>query len=347
MSHLIHGGCSQRVFRYVGVIGRYAGMIGLSLALPLLGTGASTFGQTKKVAEETVTGTLDVVEKKGKTAKITVKREDGDELEVMLTPKMRLMIEGAGDRDCLRPNTVVECDATMSNNLFFSSVFRVYVGAGQPQVGAQRDPMAPDQYRLIGQVLAVDETGMMFNLGPQGGGQQRLNFDNGQVSKVTIVSADVNFLEEGLDVELTGLMRAGKLLPSSIKVARKEAFAADDLFTNSKTAARSKSAAAKTAVAKKSKPGSEGDAPAGADPFGVMGKKDVKAKGTTKDKPLQVPDPFGAASKDTKGSAVKPVEAADPFATGKKDAKSPGEKPKAAPSEAADPFGAGKKTDKK
>jgi hypothetical protein len=317
MSHLNHGGWSERLVRYAGV---------LAIVLSVSGSASVACAQTKKVAEETVNGTLGTVEKKGKTAKITVSRDDGDNLEVMLTPKMRLMIEGAGDRECLRPNTVVECDATMSNNLFFSSVFRVYVGLGQPQVGAQRDPMAPDQYKLIGQVLAVDETGLMVNLGPQGGGQKRLNFDNaGQVSKVTVVSSDVNFLEEGQDIELTGLMRAGKLLPASIKVTRKEPFTADDLFTNSKTAAKSKAAAAKTAASKKTKAGADGDTSAGADPFGVMGKKDVKSKGSTKDKPLSVSDPFGAAKKDTKAPATNPAK----------------------PVEAADPFGAGKKTDKK
>jgi hypothetical protein len=305
---------------------RWAALVAVTLMWLSPGDAGIAQAQSKKVAEETVSGTLAAVEKKGKTAKITVKRDDGDDIELTLTPKMRLMIEGPGDRECLRPNTVVECEAVVSNSLFFSSSFRVHVGQGAPQVGAQRDPQVAEQYKLSALVTGVDETGLMLNLGPQGGGQKRLNYDNGVVSKVVVVTSDVNFLEEGMEVELTGLMRAGKLLPSSIKATRKEPFKVDDLFGNAKTATKGK-ATPKSAAAKKTKAGADGEAVGDADPFGVMSKKDGKTpKGGVKEPPL---------------------EAADPFSVGKKDGKAPPEKPKDAPTEAADPFGVGKKGEKK
>ena len=60
-------------------------------------TGVAFAQATKsKVAAETIKGKVSAVEVKGKTAKVTISREDGDDLDVLVTPKLAFGVEGKG-----------------------------------------------------------------------------------------------------------------------------------------------------------------------------------------------------------------------------------------------------------
>jgi hypothetical protein len=277
--HRTLGGCDlgaiARAFpRTLLVLALGFGEFGFGAFRP--GTTGAAFAQAtkSKVAAETIKGKVSAVEVKGKTAKVTISREDGDDLDVLVTPKMAFGVEGTGTLECLRPGVVVSTDGTLSNQQLFCSEFTAYIGGASPPAGAVQDPGSETLWKVVGQILSGDEMGLNCNLGA--GGQKRLLFDTAAPTKVKIIVADVKFLAVDQEAEVTGTMRGTKFLASALKTTAEKEFTPDDLFGGNKVV---KAKAPKAAAnAKKTKGDAAGDAaPAGesADPFGVL-KKDAK-----------------------------------------------------------------------
>ena len=238
-------------------------------------TGVAFAQATKsKVAAETIKGKVSAVEVKGKTAKVTISREDGDDLDVLVTPKLAFGVEGKGTLECLRPGVVVSTDGTLSNQQLFCSEFTVHIGGVIPPAGAVQEPGDDTSWKVVGQILSGDEMGLNCNLGA--GGQKRLLFETAAPTTVKVIVADVKFLAVDQEAEVTGTMRGTKFLASALKTTAEKEFTPDDLFGGNKVVKAKVPKAA--ANAKKTKGDVEGDAgPAGesADPFGVL-KKDAK-----------------------------------------------------------------------
>ena len=141
----------------------------------------------------------------------------------------------------------------------------------------------------------------MVNFGARG--VRRVMFDSAANITVKVISSDVNYLVEGSEVELEGIQRGTKFLPSAVKVTHKDPFKAEELFANQKTAKTKTPPEPKTA-AKETKHGLK-EAPGGAaagsedDPFGVM-KKDTK------------PAPKGKTTKPEPAPKAEPTEKAEP-----------------------------------
>jgi hypothetical protein len=76
-------------------------------------------------ATESLSGKVGAVEVKGKTVKLTVRMEVGDQT-YDLPPKVELEVVSAGDDACLAPGLVVKVDAIESNKVFFATALSVY-----------------------------------------------------------------------------------------------------------------------------------------------------------------------------------------------------------------------------
>lgn len=282
--------------------------------------------KSKKSGSDTekILGTVSSVEKKGKTAKLTVTKKDGgDDIEINILPKTAFAVVASGDVTFLRPQNMVSAEALVSNDKLFAGTFTVYVGI-KPEPKMQQDPMNESCYRICGLITAADKDGLVVDLP---GGPQQVLFEQAGNVKVTVNSGDAALAAEGAPVELEGATKVGKFLPSKITVTLAEPFKAEDVFANDKSSAASKAkaaAAAKTAASKTSKttkttktkedaaaPGDPAASVQAADPFGVIKKKDTK-----KDSKTKAADEMDADKADKKGDKKaapkkKPSDAAE------------------------------------
>ena len=102
---------------------------------------------------EKIGGKVTEIEKKGKAVTLTIEKEDGNQMEVLVTPKLKLEITGKGDASFFQPKTWVSSESVFkSNNELFGRQFTVHLGAA-PQPHVKPDSTAPDVYHVAGQVM--------------------------------------------------------------------------------------------------------------------------------------------------------------------------------------------------
>lgn len=223
-----------------------------------------------------VPGKIVAVERKGKVATLTVEKEGGEKLEVLVpSTKVTFGIVGKGDVAFIRPGTMVSTTAVQSQNQLFAKEFTVFLGSRTaPRV--VQDPMKPTEYQVFGAVTAVDDDSVSLNFGPPAG-VRKIMFDKaGDGIVVNVNSSDPALAVEGAAVEMEGLTRSGKFLPSGLTVTLADPLKADDVFNaDAKAKTPPKTAASKpaTKAGKAAEPAVDTS-----DPFGLLKKKDEKAK---------------------------------------------------------------------
>jgi hypothetical protein len=241
----------------------------------------------KKVEAETKSGKLTSVEKKGKAAAVKVETDDGEMLEVQVTPRMQFAIEAPGEKDILRQGTWVSCtNIVQVNNLFFAKDFLVHIGS-TPRAGAQKN--MNNSWDVAGQIGAVAEDSITLRTGA------KIMFDEGQCN-VKVMTNDVGLLEEGAAAQVEGTKRGEKFLTQRMLVKLETTLTAEDVYG----AAKGK---AKKTAAKTTKTTADGEAPKASDPFATKPKQ-------TGDAAPKANDPFAAKPKQTGEAAPKPT---DPF----------------------------------
>ena len=241
----------------------------------------------KKVETEKKSGKLTSVEKKGKAAAVKLETDDGETLEVQVTPRMQFAIEAPGEKDILRPATWVSCtNIVQVNNLFFAKDFLVHIGPA-PRAGAQKN--MNNSWDVAGQIGAVADDSITLRTGA------KIMFDEGECN-VKVMTNDVSLLEEGAAAEVEGTRRGEKFLPLRMLVTLDTTLTAEDVHG----AVKGK---AKKTTAKSTKTGEKGDPTKAADPFA----KKPEQTGTAAPKPV---DPFAKKPQQTGEAAPKPT---DPF----------------------------------
>jgi hypothetical protein len=226
---------------------------------------------------------------------LTVEEADGEKLKVDVTSKMKFMVRGTGDTGFLKhPKAVVSSDSVFSaNRQFFGKKFTVHLG-NSPAALFEQDENNAEVYHIAGPIVDCDETSFAINVS---GEPYKVNFEQGAELSVAIESTDPDHASVGSPVEVEGTTRGGKFHAISVVVNLERPLVADEVFAaGDKKGAKSKTTAASKTAKKPAKTGDKGDnedmaekgddAPAadplkpgsGADPFGVLNKKDPKKK---------------------------------------------------------------------
>lgn len=241
---------------------------------------AAQTSKSKKPANEPqkIPGKVVAHESKGKLTTLTIQKEGGDKQEIPVKPPLAFSVVGKGDVGFFRPGVMVSATAVMSNNQLFAKEYTVHIGS-KPPVKVTRDPNADTVYQICGMVTAADEDSVTLNFGNQGG-VQKVTLEK-EALVITVRSIDPDLAVEGAAVEIEGLTRAGKFLPTVLTVTLAEPLKAEDVFPADPKAKGAEKKTAKATAPKTSKTTkSKDDAPAGdtADPFGLLKKKDDKGK---------------------------------------------------------------------
>jgi hypothetical protein len=260
---------------------------------------------------EKKTGKIAEVEKKGKTATITIEESDGEKFDVLVTAKTNFLVHGKGDVSFFKHgNMFVSSDEVVRNaatNYLHGRKFKIHLGGKGPGERVEADPANPELCKIAGTVVDADEESFTFEAE---GAPYKVGFDQGGVD-VSIESTEPEHAVVGAQVEVEGATRAGKFHPTAIVVTLDKPLTASEAFAGSdKKSAKSKAGSSKTAgkktTAKNDKGGDKaadkgdeaGDkGKASADPFGVLdggnAKKDTKkekAKPAPKKKPTDAGD---------------------------------------------------------
>jgi hypothetical protein len=243
-------------------------------------------GKSKKGNEaEKVNGTVTEIEKKGKATTLSIDKEGGGNLEVLVTPRLKFSVTGNGDTGLIQPKSVLSSEKIVkTNNELFGHQFTLHVG-NPPPFSVKREPGGGDWYHVCGQVVAMDDKSVTLNFGASGG-TQKLTFEEGTEPEVTVISNDPDLVVEGSKVELEGMTRGSKFIPSKVTVTLEKPLTIDDLQAASNDKKASKTKGAATAKGGKKPAKAKTDEPEGiptedtADPFGVLGKKEGKEAGS-------------------------------------------------------------------
>lgn len=286
---------------------------------------ASALAQTKskKSADsEKILGKIASVEKKGKTAKLSITKDDGgDTLEISILPKTVFAVVAPGDTSFLMKSLYVSGKALKNNDKLLLDALTVYVGI-KPELKFAQDPDSQSECDLCGLITDVGQDALTVDVGGTVGLVQVVV---PATAKVTVNSGDAALASEGNPVVLEGATRLGKFLPSKVTITLDKPLKVEDVLGNdkSKTASKTKTSTAKTTAKSKTTKtkddaATEGDAQApAADPFGLIKKKDTKSKAKTSDKPADKSEAKDADKKEgDKASDKKP-------ATSSKDAAKP------------------------
>ncbi|MGQ0637130.1 MAG: hypothetical protein ACT4QC_21185 [Planctomycetaceae bacterium] len=257
-------------------------------ALPTVGLYAQGAKGKKGPAEaERVVGKISSLERKGKTVTLTVAKEAGGSLDVLLTPKLRPEITAKGDASLFQQGRLVASDSlVMSNGELFGRKFSVYLSEAPREPLFSKDPQNEGVWHLCGQVVAVEPASITLNYG---GSIKKVSFEQGGELEVTAYTQDAELIVEGSAVELEGNARAGRFITQRVAVTRDKPLTADELAgANDKKGAKTKAAPAARGGRKAGKDRNEDSEaeppPQGNDPFGVLGGKDGKGSDGAKPK---------------------------------------------------------------
>ncbi len=261
-----------------------------------LPTAASAQGaKSKKGAADGAkkTGKVAEVEKKGKTATLTIEESDGEKFDVVITAKTNFIVNGKGDVSFFKHGSMfVSSDEVVrnpANDYLHGKKFTIYLGGKGPGERVEPDPMNPEVCKIAGSVVDADEESFTFEAQ---GTPYKVGFDPAGVD-ISVESTDPEHAAVGSPVEVEGTTRSGKFHPTAIVVTLDKPMSASEVFAaGDKKSAKSKTGAktaGKKTTAKTDKGGDKsadkGDDDKGkgsADPFGVLdngsGKKDAKKK---------------------------------------------------------------------
>jgi hypothetical protein len=278
----------------------------LSACLPAITSAQS--GKAKKGAAEPEkkSGTIAAVEKKGKTATITVEEADGEKFDVPINAKSNFVVHGKGDTTFFKHSGLfVSADDVVrnpTNGYMHGRKFKIFIGGKGPGERLEQDPLSAEVCKIAGPVVDADDESFSFEAE---GGVHKVGLDPAGVD-VSVESTEIDHAVVGSEIEVAGTTRAGKFSPTGITVTLEKPMSATEAFAGEKKTAKSKSGSkttGKKTTAKNDKADKTGDKGADAndkgkvdtkDPFGVN-KVDDNDDGSKKDpkdtKPGKTPAP--------------------------------------------------------
>ena len=262
--------------------------------------------QAKKKAgtdHEKKTGKVAAVEKKGKSAVLTVEESGGDKLEVQLNSRIKFVVNGTGDAEFFKhPRAFVSSDSVFTaNRQYFGRKFTIHIGHNS-QAKFEPDENNAEVFHIAGPIVDCDESSFTIDVEGQ---PCKVSFEQGADLTVAIVSSEPEHAVVGSPVEVEGMTRAGKFVPSAVVVNLDRPLTAEDAFgaEGEKKPGKTKTTAGKTtkktAKADKADKGDKGT------------KDDDAAKGddapATTDPIKPSTDPFGVLNDNKKGPKKKPA----------------------------------------
>lgn len=235
-----------------------------------------------------VMGKILSVERKGTSAKVTVDRYDGGQLDLTWNKASHFYVQAKGDDKYFRKGVWVSTTARKERESYYADNFLVHVKANLSPY-ARKDPRTND-WEICGTLVAYDKNAVTISGGAQG--VVRVMLDNKALDNIKVAIASPDYVEEGSEVELEGVMRGKKFMPSKVMVKLDRMIPADQAFSKKKVEPLNKGTATKE---------KEADGKS-AEPKGKpapRGKKQADAQ------PLPNPDPFGVLSGDNNAKGKK------------------------------------------
>lgn len=266
----------------------------------------------KQQEVETVRGVVKSTERKGKTVRLKIQKEEGEELDLQVGAgsKVQFALVAKGDRDFFKPGVRFQTTATMVNNQLIGREFVVFDGIAPVGVTTQ-DQSRQDVFEVTGVVIQSGEDGLAANIGPAFG-NQTIAFEKGVGLHVQVRTANAELIPADAKIVIEGLMRGQKFQPMRAQVELTTYLDVEKVFP-SKKAPKPKVAKSKTkgtGAAKGATP------PVAQDPFGLNSGDKPK----TDEKPgTEKPDTDKPAEGTPTNAAEKPAD----------DAPKSGEQPKA------------------
>ncbi len=202
----------------------------LTTCLPA-GARAQASKSKKGPEKEHKTGTIAQVEKKGKTATLTIEESDGEKFDLMVTAKTPLLIKGRGDVGFFKHSPVfVSSDSVVmneGNKYLHGKKFTIHLGGKPPAEVFGPSETSPEVYNIAGPVVDSAEDSFTFEAL---GTTYKVGFDQGVAPDIDVESTEPEHAAVGSSVEVEGMTKAGKFLPSSITVTLEKPLASDDVF---------------------------------------------------------------------------------------------------------------------
>jgi len=190
--------------------------VGLWLCLVSVAPGQST---------ESLSGKVGAVEAKGKSTRLTVTTEVGDQT-YDLPPKVELEILSTGDDACLVAGLLVKIDAVESNKAYFATVLSVYpeFEGKAPPAAAVKAPkeigQSQNRHFITGEIVSYksqpDEKYDLIEL--KGAGRNVLSVYVERQHSVRVVQSDPSHIAVNQAVTVTGRKAGTRLIPTKVTV---------------------------------------------------------------------------------------------------------------------------------
>jgi len=209
------------------------------LTLSLLLAGSEAIPAQNPI--ETKTGTITKVTQKGRLVQLVVKDDQGDELELLITPKVEFQIQSTGDKGFVTKGQFLQGTGTLSNQKIFLSEVTVHIvlpgrksvkrggivpakaQAGQSKnsylvsgtiAAHQTDKDYPD-YELIAIREAARGPFLMLK----------------KDVKIKVVSSDISLLPKNAKIRMEGIpLRSGRFNLKKATVQLSKALKSEDLL---------------------------------------------------------------------------------------------------------------------
>lgn len=158
----------------------------------------------------TVKGKLVSIEKKGRTAKLTVETSDKETKEFQITARASLLITATGDDGFLAKGQFISAQPVESNNKLFGKKFTVHVGPGRKTGVFAKPPKTPGLSKAVwnvaGQIMerANDKEFPDYEVIAVRAGRKTVPVFLDKGYSVTVLLADVDLAEPGSTVTIEG-----------------------------------------------------------------------------------------------------------------------------------------------
>jgi hypothetical protein len=275
-------------------------LVAVAVAAGCLLLPAFVSAQAKKKAgpdHEKKTGKVAEVEKKGKASILTVEESDGEKFEVLVSGKMKFVVNGTGDAGFFKyPKASVTSDSVFTaNRQYFGKKFTIHIGHVPPAM-FEPDENNAEVFHIAGPIVDCDDASFTIDVGGQ---PWKINFEQGADLTVAIVSSEPEHAVVGSPVEVEGATRAGKFHAASVVVNLDRPLVADDLLA---AEGEKKPGKSRSTAASKTKKGAKTDKKDKGDKEETADKGDDPPASTDPIKPST--DPFGVLN-DKKGPKKK------------------------------------------
>lgn len=233
-----------------------------------------------------VTGKILAIERKGAMAKLTIDRYDGGQMDLIWSTKGNFQVHAKGDDKFFRPNVWVTTSARKQGNAWYAEGFQVHVKS-KLAPGIAKDPRGTgSEFDVCGMLVGYDKNAVTISVGQAP--PLRILLDNNALDRIKVSMSTSDFAEVGSEVDMEGIVKGKKFIPSKVVVKLEKTISADQAFSKKridhKADAAGKGVAAKT---------NDGDAkPAEAKGKEVKGKVAPRGKKGAVD--MANPDPFNA-----------------------------------------------------